>query len=253
MIFNFTTKKRKAMAVGARIPRSINELDNYLVSTSSYLSTPLPVTDGATFATNGERLGLLPAEITQWKAFEAEWTPLFPMYKDVMNSRTRAIRNNLLLIVDKVVAYDQANHILDRIAASPNATLYDLGVFNINGGVLPKATRTVPTTAIREPVSVTFQVLGGAIMAIKCYSTTGARAAIYSEADSVQYLFQTGTPPASVNEDSLKSGLSTKATFNLALNPDSKGKYLYIYFRWYNTRHPELSGPWSELQTAMIV
>jgi len=241
------------MPTGARIPRSINELGSYLISTSSYLSAPSPVTGGPAFGTNGERLGLLPAEITQWKAFEDEWSPLYLMYKDIMNSRTRAIRNNLLLIIDKVVAYDQTNHILDRIAASPNATLYDLGIFNINGGVLPKATRTVPTTAIREPVSVTFQVLGGAIIAIKCYSSTSARASIFSEADSIQCLYQTGTPPASVNDETLRSGLSTKATFNLALNPDSKGKYLYIYFRWYNTRHPELSGPWSELQAAMIV
>ncbi|MDR3652574.1 MAG: hypothetical protein P4L34_06350 [Paludibacter sp.] len=235
------------MAAGARIPRSINEFGNYIVKTNGYISTGDPVT-------NGERLGLLPVEITQWKAFETQCTPLLAMYNDITNSRTRAIRNNIIQIIDNTIAYDQSNHILDRIAASPNATIYDLGIFNINGGVLPKTTRTIPTVAIRELVSVTFQILGGAMLGIKCYSTTGSRAAIFGEADCVQILYQTGTtPPASTSDDTLKSGISTKASFNLTLNPETKGKYLYIYFRWYNTKHPELAGPWSELQSTMIM
>jgi hypothetical protein len=235
------------MGTGTRIPRSINEFGTYISSTNIYLSS------GAR-QSNGLRLGISPEEMVQWKAFEENFSPLLLLYNDVANSRTRAIRNNLIEIIDKTIAYDQANHILDRIAASPNATVYDLGAFNINGGVPTKTTRSRSITIIREPVSVTFQQLGGAIIAIKCYSTTGARAAIFGEADSVQFMYKTGTvPPTSTNEDGLKSGLSTKGSFNLELNPEYKGKYLFIYFRWYNTKHPEMSGPWSELQTTMIV
>ena len=235
------------MGTGTRIPRSINEFGTYISSTNIYLSS------GAR-QSNGLRLGISPEEMVQWKAFEENFSPLLLLYNDVANSRTRAIRNNLVEIIDKTIAYDQANHILDRIAASPNATVYDLGAFNINGGVPTKTTRSRSITIIREPVSVTFQQLGGAIIAIKCYSTTGARAAIFGEADSVQFMYKTGTvPPTSTNEDGLKSGLSTKGSFNLELNPEYKGKYLFIYFRWYNTKHPEMSGPWSELQTTMIV
>ena len=235
------------MAAGARIPRSIDEFNKYIVKTSSYIGQGTPVT-------NGERVGLLPTEITKWKAFETEWSPLFVLYSDVTNSRTRAIRNNMLQIIDDVIAYDQANHILDRIAASPNATLYDLGMFNINGGVLPKTTRSVPTTPITEPVTVTFQPLGGGSITIKCYSTTGQRASIYNNADSVEYLYQVGTtPPVAADENVLKKGISTKGSFTVALNPDTPGKFLYIYFRWYNTKHPELAGPWSSLQTTMIM
>lgn len=236
-----------SMGTGTRIPRSINEFGTYISSTNIYLSS------GAR-QSNGLRLGISPEEMVQWKAFEENFSPLLLLYNDVANSRTRAIRNNLVEIIDKTIAYDQANHILDRIAASPNATVYDLGAFNINGGVPTKTTRSRSITIIREPVSVTFQQLGGAIIAIKCYSTTGARAAIFGEADSVQFMYKTGTvPPTSTNEDGLKSGLSTKGSFNLELNPEYKGKYLFIYFRWYNTKHPEMSGPWSELQTTMIV
>ena len=235
------------MGTGTRIPRSINEFGTYINSTNIYLSSGAPVN-------NGVRLGITPEEMAQWKTFEENFSPLLLMYNDVTNSRTRAIRNNLVEIIEKTIAYDQASHILDRIAASPNATVYDLGAFNINGGVPTKTTRSRSITIIREPVSVTFQQLGGAIIAIKCYSTSGARAAIFGEADSVQLLYKTGTvPPTSTNEDGLKAGLSTKGSFNLELNPEYKGKYLFIYFRWYNTKHPEMSGPWSELQTTMIV
>jgi hypothetical protein len=235
------------MGTGTRIPRSINEFGTYINSTNIYLSSGAPVN-------NGVRLGITPEEMAQWKTFEENFSPLLLMYNDVTNSRTRAIRNNLVEIIEKTIAYDQASHILDRIAASPNATVYDLGAFNINGGVPTKTTRSRSITIIREPVSVTFQQLGGAIIAIKCYSTTGARAAIFGDADSVQFMYKTGTvPPTSINEDGLKSGLSTKGSFNLELNPEYKGKYLFIYFRWYNTKHPEMSGPWSELQTTMIV
>ena len=230
-----------------RISRSIDEFGKYIVKTNSYIAAGTPVT-------NGERLGLLPAEITQWKAFETQWNPLFVLYSDITNSRTRAIRNTMVQIIDDVIKYDQDNHILDRIAASPNVTIDDLGIFNIYGGVLPKTTRTVPTTPIKEPVTVTFQALGGSSINVKCYGTTGSRAAIYEDADSVQYLYQVGTtPPAAPDEDELKVGISTKASYVMTLSPDSAGKFLYIYFRWYNTKHPELSGPWSGLQTNMIM
>jgi len=230
-----------------RISRSIDEFGKYIVKTNTYIAAGTP-------ETNGERLGLLPTEKTQWKAFETKWNPLFVLYNDITNSRTRAIRNNLVQIIDDVIAYDQENHILDRIAASPNVTIDDLGIFNIYGGVMPKTTRTVPTTPIKEPVTVIFQALGGSSINIKCYSTTSARASIYTDADSVQYLFLVGTTPPTVpDEDVLKIGISTKASFVMTLSPDSAGKFLYIYFRWYNTKHPELSGPWSGLQTNMIM
>jgi len=160
----------------------------------------------------------------------------------------------LLLIIDKTVNFDHTVHFLDRIAASPYATIDDFGIFNINGGLLSKSTRSVSTTPISEAVTVTFQVLGGGVVAVKCYSTTGQRAAIYDDADCVQFLYIVGsTAPTEANEDILKKDLSTKATFNMVLGSGNAGKNLYIYFRWYNTKHPELAGPWSSLQTTMIL
>ncbi len=234
------------MATGTRIPRGIDDFDTYIVNTSNYLFKGTP--------TNAERLGILTDESTQWKAFADKWMPDYQKYKDKKNSRTIAVRDKLLQIISDTIEYDQKNRILDRIAASPNVIIEDLGIFNINIGILQKTRRSVLTTPITEPVTVTIQPLGGGSMNIKCYSTTGQRSAIYSVADSVQYVYiVSDTPPVSAEAPGLSKEISTRGTFTLALGSGSSAKNLYIYFRWYCTKHPELSGPWSAMQTSLIL
>ena len=235
------------MTTGARIPRGIDDFNPYFTNAISYLSDGTPTT-------NAVRLGVLPAELAELTGFATTWAPLYLKYSDKRNSRTTAVKDQLLEIIDNVVTFDQNNHILDRIAASPNVTIVDLETFNIKKGSLQKTTRTVSTTPIIEPVTVTIQPIGGGSATIKCYSTTGQRASIYDGADSVQYLYQVGdTAPSSAEAPGLTKDLSTKASFTLALGSASSAKNLYIYFRWYNTKHPELAGPWSSLQTTLIL
>jgi hypothetical protein len=235
------------MTTGARIPRGIDDFNPYYTNAITYLSDGKPTT-------NAVRLGILPEELTQMTDFATAWVPLYIKYSDKRNSRTTAVKDQLLEIIDNTVTFDQNNHILDRIAASPNVTIIDLETFNIKKGSLQKTTRTVSTTPIIEPVTVTIQPIGGGSATIKCYSTTGQRASIYDGADSVQYLYQVGdTAPSSAEAPGLTKDLSTKASFTLALGSASSAKNLYIYFRWYNTKHPELAGPWSSLQTTLIL
>ena len=230
----------------ARIPRGIDEFNTYIGNTNSYLLAGTP--------TNANRLGVTPEELTQWTGFATDWAPLYLKYSDKKNSRTTAIKDQLLEIIGNTTDFDQRNHVLDRIAASPNVTIVDMETFNIKKGVLQKTSRLSSNTPIAEAVTVTIQLLGGGMVTIKCYSTTGQRASIYNNADSVEYLYQVGTtPPVAADENVLKKGISTKGSFTVALNPDTPGKFLYIYFRWYNTKHPELAGPWSSLQTTMIM
>ena len=60
-------------------------------------------------------------------------------------------------------------------------------------------------------------------------------------------------PPASAEAEGLKAEISTRASFNLDAGSASSGKYLYIYLRWYNTKHPALAGPWSSMNTTLIL
>ena len=235
------------MATSTRIPRGIEDFDKWIVKSTPYLAVGTPVT-------NGERLGLLPAEITDWNAVLTEWTPLHVKYDDETNSRTRAVKNHLLLIIERMVDMDQTNHLLDRIAASANVTIEDLGIFNINGGEFPKLTRTVPTSRIVDVVYPTITALGGGSMSFKCYGKSSQRASIPDDADSVQILYQIGnTPPTLEEAENMKKEMSTKAIFTIDFGLNNSHKNLYSFLRWNSSKHPELAGPWSELQTNFIL
>ncbi len=235
------------MTAGARIPRGIDDFNPYYTNAIAYLSDGTPTT-------NAVRLGILPEELTELTSYATAWAPLYTKYSDKKNSRTTAVKDQLLELISNVIGFDQDNHILDRIASSPNVTIVDMETFNIKKGSLQKTTKSFSSTPISEPVTVTIQPLGGGSLTVKCYSSTGQRAAIYDGADSVQYLYQIGdTAPASAEASGLTKELTTKASFTLALGSGSSAKNLYIYFRWYNTKHPELAGPWSSLQTTLIL
>jgi hypothetical protein len=234
------------MAVQTRIPRGIDSFDPYIDRMVTYLQegTPLP---------NADRLGISIDEIQFLSSQKNEWKPLYLKYTDKKNTRTTAVIDQLYYIIDQVIAYDQNRHILDRIAVSPNSTIVDMEVFNIRKGALQKTTRSVQTKSISEPVSVTLQPLGGGIISAKCYSSSSARPGIFDEADSVQYSYCIGTtPPASASAEGMTRDLSTKGSFNFQVGDHNGGKSLYIYFRWYNTKHPELAGPWCSVQIIWI-
>lgn len=230
----------------SRIPRSIKRFNNYLSNTNAYLVA----VNGA----NATRLGVLPAEVTRWSAFVNAWNPLHLKYIDGKGSRTTTITDQLHSIIASYVNFDQTNHLLDRIGASPDVTVSDMEIFNIKKGILLKPTRTRPQTALTEPLFAAIQPIGGGIVSIKCRGASGGRAAIFAGADSVQYNYTVGdTAPGSADAYGLKSEISTKASIQLALSPASSRKNLYIYLRWYLVKHPALAGPWSSVQTVLIL
>lgn len=234
------------MATRTRIPRSINDFNSYIINTNAYLLAATP--------TNASRLGITVPETTQWTAFVTQWTPLYAKYSDKKNSRTTSVKDQLLSIIKKCVDLDKANHILDRIASSTAVTIVDMEVFNIKKGVLQKIARTTLVAHIEETVVAGIQPLGGGSVAIKCHSTTGSRPAIYAGADCVQYMYQIDSGiPTLANASAMEKGLSSRASFTLSLGLENSGKNLDIYFRWYNTKHPELAGPWSTHQTTLIL
>ena len=83
------------------------------------------------------------------------------------------------------VKFDQTNHLLDRIAASPVVTVSDMEIFNIKKGILLKTTRTRPQTTLTEPLFAAIQPIGGGTVSIKCRDASGGRAAIIAGADAV--------------------------------------------------------------------
>jgi hypothetical protein len=234
------------MTDSPRIPRKIDLFNQYISNTTPYFNTGTP--------TNAERLGIRPEEVTQWTAIDARWKPTYSLYGDKKNSRTTAVIEEINLIISDLIDLDQSCHLLDRIAASPNVTIADLETFNIKKGVLQKTTRSKPTTPITELVVPAIQPIGGGAVSFKCRNHTGNSASIIDGADCVEYNYCVGgTPPTSADAVGLKTGLSTKASFTLSLGAASAKEELYIFFRWYNTKYPELAGPWSSLQTTLVL
>jgi hypothetical protein len=235
------------MSDRSRMPRGLDDFGTYLTSTNAYLKEGSPTT-------NAVRLGLLDSDTTYWSGLLIKWNDVYPQYSDKLYSRTMDVRNQLLAMVSEAIDFDQRYSFLDRIASSQNVNVTDLGIFNIRKGVLQKSSRAVPQRPIQEPVTVTVQQLGGGSFSVKCYSSTGQRPCIYTDANCVQFAFMIGdTAPTSPKAQGMTINLSTKSTFVLSLDPENQAKNLYIYFRWFNTKHPEIAGPWCNLQTYVII
>jgi len=229
-----------------RIPRGIHQFFAYIVNTNAYLLLGTP--------NNGVRLGILPTESTTWAGFLVSWNAIINKYTDKKNSRTTLIKDSLNLIIANCVLFDQTNHILDRIASSLAVTLADLEAFNIKKGVSQQAKGGSSTTTITEPVIPVIKPIGGALISIKCYSSQGNRPGIFSLADSVQYAYVVGDkPPVAADDATLTKEMSSKGSFTLNLSPSNSGSSLYIYLRWYCIANPAQSGPWTLLQTSLIL
>jgi len=227
----------------SRIPNLIGDFSVYINNTTNFLNTGTPK--------NAERLGFTDDELTSWTGINTRWIILFALYSDKANTRTQVVIAQLQDLMNEFNVLNQTRHLLDRIAASPNVTVVDLQTFNIKSG---QNKRSVAAQPIQDSVISSIQLLGGGSVTIKCHAEGSLRPSILEDADSIQYVFMVGTtPPESADVQGLTKDISTKATFTLALGSGNSSKYLYIYFRWYITKHPDLAGPWSALQSTLIV
>jgi hypothetical protein len=227
----------------SRVPQTIVEFHLYANNAVDYLNSGTPK--------NSERLGITDEEISLLTGIITRWNPLYVLYSDKEKTRTSVVIAQLQDLVEEFSDLDHSKHLLNRIAASANVTVVDLKTFNIKSG---QSKRPVAVQPIQEAVNASFQLLGGGSITIKCRAEGSSSASIIDEADCVQYAYMVGvTPPESADAAGLYRNVSTRATFTLALGSGTSTKYLYIYFRWYNTKHPELAGPWTRLVSTVIV
>lgn len=235
------------MSSKQRISRNPAEFNDFITGTSTYLKAGEPVT-------NGVRLGLLPVEIDKWCGFAARWTPIYSKYNDKLNGYTRGTRNDIYTIMEEVQDFNREVFLLDRIKVSPAATLADLEMFNLKRPSGPKASHSAPHSLIKETVEVSFKLIKGGFVNVSCRGTSHPRPSIIDVADSIQYVYLIGTnPPASPTVPILQKELSTKSKFVINAGIENIGKTLYCYFRWYNTKYPEAAGPWTMLESTLIL
>lgn len=234
-----------ALVIGNCIPTTISLFDPYIRNSNDYLRQGTPTT-------NAERLGVPTEQLTVWKGILDKWTPLYSKYSDKVNLRTNAITSELYDTIETAINFEKETLMFAHIAISPNVTTADLETFGIHR-VIPKSSRSIPQNPITEQVDTTLQPIGGGAVLIKCYSG-GKRTSIHEDANCVQYRYTIGAiPPTSPIDTNLMVNQSTKSTFTLNTGAENTGLRLYIYFRWFNTKHPELAGPWSDLESTLIL
>ena len=227
-----------------RVPQTISEFNVYVNNALDYLNNGEP-------QKNSVRLTITEGEVTLLTGIVDRWKPLYGLYTDKEKTRTPLVVAQLQDLMTEFNDLNQSKHLLNRIAASANVTVEDLKTFNIKSGL---AKRSVAVQPIQETINVSIQLLGGGSVTFKCRAEGSSHASIIDQANGIQYTYLGGTtPPTSADDAGLFRDISTKATFTLSLGSGSSTKYLYIYFRWYNTKHPELAGPWTRLVSTLIV
>ena len=236
----------------SRIPRKLNDYVQYMKRTASHLNetAPSPFT-----GKNWERFYWTETELEQWQSFAEKSENLFLLYSDPAN-RTTSIKDQLREVQSETVKYNQKQCLLNRIASLPHRTVMrDFFTFNIKRGTpLEKTKRTVHISSIEEQPMAQLKSIGGGIVKVACRTLHGSgRPHRHKLANSVQVAFSIGQKPPKDVQRCSRQHLSSQAKFFLRLDLTDQGKYIYFFARWYNTRHPELAGPWSGVYSAMIV
>ena len=238
-----------------RVPQTIPEFNTYINNTDAYLQATDPVTGDL----NWKRLGLTNTNASDWSDKRKYWhDTLYPKYSDPLQS-TGAVKDAVHNFMSSFRAFSQP--LLNIMAASPNATSNDEHVFNFKIG---RANPTHATTPIADTVLFDAKTLGGGQLHFTCRTAADShRASIAAGADSVQLAYEVtdsgnnnpnpnpGTIPTPEDKGMVRETF-THAQFTFHAGAVNVGKRLVVFARWFNTKHPELAGPWSAITVVVI-
>lgn len=233
-----------------RIPVTLSEFDLYIRTIDTFLNTIVP----PAVVSPGTRLGLSGAELTALTNFRKQWytgLPATPGWYELHTNpatKTPVTRQRVTDIMKNFPVF--FNPLLDRMSGSAAITSDDRIILHI---AQPVTTHTTPTEAIQETVVSEAKPLGGGEMRFSCRTSHDTKRASKAEgADSVQLAYKIGDPPPANVDEAVTREIFSKATFTLDAGAASTGKKLYFFLRWYNTKHPNLSGPWSPMGSGSI-
>ena len=232
---------------GTRVPRKQSAFDQYIRAVVAFLLAGTP--------TNGSRLLLIAAEIAQAQGFLTLWytgnasSPGAWELHSNPNTKTKNTHKMVVKIMKDFTVF--FNPLLVRMSGSAAITAADRLILNI---AAPNATRTHHRESLQEIVYFVLKPLGGGDVRMICRTTHDSkRASKAALADSVQVCYKTSDPaPVNSNDPTAKIEFYTHASFTLRLGTAVEGQKLYLFVRWYNTKHPELAGPWSPLAQVVI-
>ena len=237
----------RTQLTGTRVPRTLGAFDQYIRRVVAFLIAGSP--------TNGARLLLTAAEILKAQDLLALWftgnasSPGAWELHSNPNIKNKSTRKAVVKIMKDFSVFFRP--ILTRISGCSATTASDRLILNIAD---PNPSRTHHTERIEDLVVFTIVPKGGGDVRIICRSSADTKHVSKSPAtNSVEICYKVGdTEPSSTDDETNKIFISSRASFNLALGTANICKKIYVYARWYNTKHPELAGHWSALHQAVI-
>jgi hypothetical protein len=225
---------------------------------SVYFSVAVPYvgTNSARFGISDERKDALiayygtPSTADTYLYFLAKWAD--------SSTRTRIVITKLEDSEEKMKK--MLTEIYNDIPAT-TWTADDRDILNRKTG-LPK-THTIPITPIAEKCIAGLTAKGSGVIGVKCRSNEDDKRASKPEgADAVEAAYRNDPPLITEDENGnkivskdkvqLKSPddgttkvIVTKASFDLQFPIEDAGNNIQFYFRFINTKHPNLNGLWS--------
>lgn len=247
------------MSDKTRVPQAIEPFNSYIGKTDNYQQAITPTDPQPNYA----RLGLTLTESGDWTAKREYWRDvLYPAYSDE-NTSTSVVKRNVQLFIKDFRTF--ANPLLNRMAASGNATTADEAVFNF---IVERDSTHTARGKIEDIPFLKIQPIGGGEVKLRARaSEDGNRSSRHPLADGleVRWVVQasgsnndntqsnaddstkaTATPPATAAQCT-NTFTSSKALFIMELGQENKNKMFYCFIRWINLGKPANSGPWSDM------
>lgn len=226
---------------GSRIPTTIPKFNTYINSTDDFLQEVIDI--GPPQVTNASRLGLTMQNAADWHTKRLNWRDnLFAKWSNPI-TKTSSINKQVAAFMKTFSAFGSPL-IEKKISVSDNATQDDADLFNFK---LTRKAPTRPTTRITELCFASITPLGGGRMQAKFRTSHDTKRASRPEAANViEVAFKASEPPPQNPNDGTTRDTIPKASDVFDLGAENAGKKVYAYFRWKNTKYPDLAGQWSE-------
>jgi hypothetical protein len=221
-----------------RIPEKDTEFSNYIYRTTAALLNGTPPT--------WQRLRLFENDKNKWIDFMNQWDDMYPKHVNA-SQRTKVVTAEKNRIKKEFTQFAQP--LLNQMSGS-YATVGDRLTFNLRKKERPYHKRG----KIEDAPTAHVQSIGGGSLRIRVRrENQEGRSGKHPLADVLEVSYWYGHRVITVPlEQCIHKHFSTKTYFILKLPQDAIGKWIYFYFRWTNHSKHENSGPYSQMQVAVV-
>jgi hypothetical protein len=274
---------------GPRISKKAKEFNDIIVNGDNHLQANEPVSGLPYWQLLGLSSANATDWHNKRLVWDTPDTGKYALYSNPATS-TSVVKKDVKDFIDQFRIF--ADPVLDKIAANENATALEEKIFNLILKRDRKKPGKSHTHIADQCITALISEKGGRMKVASRSAHDSKRASLAEGADGVQYAYlimdenpkTVATRTAAVDaanaaavsarqanpglpipvpaplptpiplhpDDGTKQEFFSGATHEFILGASNEGKYLCMWSRWYNSKHPELAGDWSEMQMALI-